>query len=162
MAIARSLSSDPAQTRRSGRVADTSNRIPSYFALKRIAAILLLSLALGLPIIAQEGYPLKGSWIGVWESNTQHGNDVLMVMNWDGKNVSGIINPGTDNIKIDKATLDPSGWKVHIEADAKNKQGGARRYVIDGTIQNLQQPNRAIVGTWQSQGGRGKFEIHRQ
>jgi hypothetical protein len=125
-------------------------------------AIFLLSLALALPTIAQEGYPLKGSWIGVWESNTQHGNDVLLVMNWDGKSVSGIINPGTDNIKIDKATLDPSGWKVHIEADAKTKQGGAVRYIIDGTIQNLQQPNRAIVGTWQSQSGRGKFEVHRQ
>jgi len=122
----------------------------------------LLSLTLGLPIIAQEGFPLKGSWIGVWESNTQHGNDVLLVMNWDGKSVSGTINPGTDNIKIDKATLDPAGWKVHIEADAKTKQGGPLHYVIDGVIENLQQPNRAIVGTWQSQSGRGKFEAHRQ
>ena len=122
----------------------------------------LLAMALVVPIIAQEGYPLKGSWIGVWESNTQHGNDVLLVMNWDGKSVSGVINPGTDNIKIDRATLDPAGWKVHIEADAKNKQGAAIRYVIDGAIQNLEQANRAIVGTWQSQSGRGKFEIRRQ
>ena len=131
-------------------------------SLTRRSSLALLAVALALPIIAQEGYPLKGSWIGVWEANTQHGNDVLVIMNWDGKNVSGIINPGTDNIKIDRATLDPSGWKVHIEADAKNKQGGALRYVIDGTIQNLEQPNRAIVGTWQNQSGRGKFEIRRQ
>lgn len=160
MGIPRSLSSSPAQSL--GRGSDTSKGAAPPFALKRILGIFLLPLALALPIIAQEGYPLKGSWIGVWESNTQHGNDVLMVMNWDGKSVSGIINPGSDNIKIDKATLDPSGWKVHIEADAKTKQGAALRYVIDGTIQNLQQPNRAIVGTWQSQSGRGKFEIHRQ
>ena len=124
--------------------------------------VVVLAVALGVPIMAQEGHPLKGSWIGVWDSNTQHGNDVLLVMNWDGKNVSGIINPGTDNIKIDRATLDPAGWKVHIEADAKNKAGAAIRYVIDGAIQNLEQPNRAIVGTWQSQSGRGKFEIRRQ
>ena len=125
-------------------------------------ALVLFALALAVPITAQEGHPLKGSWIGVWESNTQHGNDVLLVLNWDGKVVSGIINPGTDNIKVDRATLDPSGWKVHIEADAKNKQGAAIRYVIDGAIQNLEQANRAIVGTWQSQSGRGKFEIRRQ
>ncbi len=107
-------------------------------------------------MIAQEGYPLKGSWIGVWESNATHGNDVLMVMNWDGKNVSGVINPGTDNIKIDKATLDPNGWKVHIEADAKNKQAQMRSgYVIDG-VASLQtwssQNSRQAVGTWSSLG----------
>ena len=131
--------------------------------LKYLARLsVVAALVAVVPSFAQEGYPLKGSWIGVWESNTQHGNDVLLVMNWDGKAVSGIINPGTDNIKIDRATLDPAGWKVHIEADAKNKQGAAIRYIIDGTIQNLEQTNRAIVGTWQSQSGRGKFEIRRQ
>jgi hypothetical protein len=122
----------------------------------------LLALALATPIIAQEGYPLKGSWIGVWESNAVHGNDVLLVMNWDGKAVSGIINPGTDNIKISSASLDPNGWKVHIEADAKNKQGAAMKYVIDGTINQLEMPNRFITGTWQAGTGKGKFEVRRQ
>jgi hypothetical protein len=126
-------------------------------------SVLVPAIALAaLPVIAQEGYPLKGSWIGVWESNAQHGNDVLVIMNWDGKRVTGMINPGTDNIEIDRATLDPNGWKVHLEANAKNKQGGALRYVIDGAIQKLELPNRYITGTWQSQGGRGKFEIRRQ
>jgi citrate lyase gamma subunit len=124
-----------------------------------------LALALALPLatmMAQEGHPLKGSWIGAWEGNTQHDPDVIVVLNWDGKAVTGMINPGTDNIKIDKATLDPAGWKVHIEADAKDKQGAAIRYVIDGTIQKLEMTNRVITGTWQSQRGKGKFEIHRQ
>jgi hypothetical protein len=125
-------------------------------------SLVLLAMALVVPVIAQEGHPLKGSWIGVWDGNKDHGNDVLLVMSWDGKNVTGMINPGSDNIKIAKATLDPAGWKVHIEADAKNKQGGALHYVIDGAIQHLEQPNRAIVGTWSSQSGKGKFEIHRQ
>lgn len=124
--------------------------------------VALLAIALVVPLIAQEGHPLKGSWIGVWESNAQHGNDVLLVMNWDGKAVTGIINPGTDNIKLDRATLDPSGWKVHLEADAKDKQGAAVRYVIDGAIQQLEMPNRYITGTWTSQRGKGKFEVRRQ
>jgi citrate lyase gamma subunit len=115
-----------------------------------------------VPVAAQEGHPLKGSWIGVWETNAVHGNDVLMVLNWDGKAITGTINPGTDNIQIDKATLDPMGWKVHLEAPAKNKQGAAIRYVIDGTLQQLEMPNRALVGTWSSQSGKGKFEIRRQ
>ena len=127
-----------------------------------VAWLVLLALALAAPISAQEGYPLKGSWIGVWEGNTALGNDVLMVMNWDGKKVSGTINPGTDNIAIDTATLDPAGWKVHIEASAKNKAGATVKYVIDGAIQKLEMPNRAIVGTWSGGAAKGKFEIHRQ
>ncbi|MEI9812145.1 MAG: hypothetical protein WDO18_05480 [Acidobacteriota bacterium] len=86
----------------------------------------------------------------------------LMVMNWDGKAVSGVINPGTDNIKIDKATLDPAGWKVHIEADGKDKAGKTIHYVIDGAIQQLELPNRAVVGTWTGGAAKGKFEIRRQ
>jgi hypothetical protein len=122
----------------------------------------LLALALVVPIVAQEGHPLKGSWIGVWDGNAQHGNDVILVMNWDGKNVTGMINPGTDNIKIDTATLDPAGWKVHIEAAAKNKQGAAMKYVIDGSILQLEMANRAVVGTWTAGAAKGKFEIRRQ
>jgi len=119
-------------------------------------------LALVAPIVAQEGFPLKGSWIGVWDGNTVAGNDVLIIMNWDGKAVSGMINPGTDNIKIDKATLDPTGWKVHIEAAAKDKAGAPIHYVIDGAINQLEMANRSVVGTWTSERGKGKFEIHRQ
>lgn len=125
-------------------------------------ALVLLPLALLVPIFAQEGHPLKGSWIGVWEGNTVLGNDILMVMNWDGKNVTGMINPGTDNMPIAKATLDPTGWKVHIEADGKNKQGAAVHYVIDGAIQQLELPSRAIVGTWTGGTAKGKFEVRRQ
>src|SRR6188768_848896 len=97
-------------------------------------ALVLLAATLAAPIQAQEGHPLKGSWIGMWEGNKDAGDDVLLVLNWDGKTISGIINPGTDNMKIANATLDPNGWKVHIEADGKNKQGAAVHYVIDGNI----------------------------
>ena len=123
---------------------------------------LLLALMLAVPIIAQEGFPLKGSWIGVWEGNTQSGDDVLVIMDWDGEHVTGIINPGTDDIKIANATLDPDGWKVHIEANGKNKQGGDLHYVIDGVIEQIELPSRAVVGTWKSESGNGKFDIRRQ
>ena len=133
------------------------------WSLVRVAlAAPIIALALTVPMSAQEGHPMKGSWIGVWEGNTALGNDVLMVMNWDGKNITGIINPGTDNIKIGTATLDPNGWKVHIEADAKNKTGGPLHLVIDGTIKTVELPSRSIVGTWTGGAAKGKFEIHRQ
>ena len=122
------------------------------------------SLALGAaaPAGAQEGHPLKGSWIGTWESNETHGEFVLVVLDWDGEQVSGLINPGTDNIEIDEASLDPADWTVRIEADAQDREGDTVRYVIEGRIEDLELPNRYITGTWQHDNGGGAFEIRRQ
>ena len=57
-------------------------------------------LLFGVPTVAQEGHPLKGSWIGQWESNETHGDDIVVVLDWDGEQITGLINPGTDNIQI--------------------------------------------------------------
>src|SRR5688572_32211110 len=75
----------------------------------------LAALAGGTSLAAQEGHPLKGSWIGTWEGNKAQGNDVLVILNWDGKAITGVINPGTDNMEIKNATLNPDGWQVHLD-----------------------------------------------
>ena len=131
--------------------------------MRALISVLILSLVClaGGAAVAQEGHPLKGSWIGSWEKNQAHGDDVLLVLNWDGKAISGMINPGTDNMTLKNATLDPDKWTVRFEADAKDKQG-AITYVIEGTIENLAMHNRTIVGTWKSQRGSGPFRIQRQ
>jgi hypothetical protein len=129
-------------------------------ALIFIVALSFVALA-GAPAVAQEGHPLKGSWIGTWANNKLHGNDVLLVMSWDGKAITGVINPGTDDIRFKTATLDPEKWTVHIEADAKSKAGTVT-YVLDGKIENLAMHNRTIVGTWKSQQGSGALNIQRQ
>jgi hypothetical protein len=129
------------------------------------AVVVLLSVAVlfGVaPAVAQEGHPLKGSWVGTWMGNKTHGNDVLVVLNWDGKNITGVINPGTDNMTVKNATLNPDGWVVHLEADGKDKSGAAVNYVIDGKIEDLRLPNRTIVGTWKSQRESGAFRVGRQ
>jgi hypothetical protein len=126
-----------------------------------IGLVSLAALA-AIPLVAQEGHPLKGSWIGTWSPNSVHGNDVLLVLTWDGKNITGTINPGTDNMVVKNATLNPDGWQVHLEADAKDKSGAAITYVIDGKIENLAMHNRGITGTWKSQRGTGPFKINRQ
>ena len=116
----------------------------------------------GAAAVAQEGHPLKGSWIGTWAGNTVHGNDVLLVLDWNGKAITGTINPGTDNMAIKNATLNPDGWVVHFEADAKDKAGAVVTYVVDGKIENLAMHNRGITGTWKSQRGSGALKINRQ
>lgn len=131
--------------------------------LRAAACVLLAPLAaLAVPLAsAQEGHPLTGSWIGEWESNAVHGDSVLLVLNWDGEAITGIINPGTQDIQIKRATLDASDWSVTIEADAE-ADGRTLSYVIEGQIENLELPSRMIVGTWSHDDGRGAFEVQRQ
>src|ERR671925_695298 len=102
-------------------------------ALIFVVSLSFVALA-GAPAVAQEVHPLKGSWIGTWANNKLHGNDVLVVMNWNGKQITGMINPGTDDIPFKTATLDPDKWTVHIEADAKSK-AGVVTYVIDAKLE---------------------------
>jgi hypothetical protein len=132
--------------------------------MKRLVlAALAACMIVAAPALAQEGHPLKGSWLGTWAGNKIHGNDVLLVMTWDGKTITGTINPGTDNMVIKNASLNPDGWVVHIEADAKDKAGQPLTYVIDGKIENLPLANRVVAGTWKDgRGGTGAFRIGRQ
>jgi len=124
------------------------------------AAVLLFGL-LGA-VGAQEGHPLKGSWLGEWAGNSVHGDNILLILDWDGKAITGMINPGTDNIPLGKASLEPEGWVVKLEAEGKDKDGSAVRYVIEGKLENLELPNRSITGTWSSNKGRGTFTASRQ
>jgi len=75
--------------------------------MRTFAVALALSAlcAAGAPVVAQEGHPLKGSWTGTWEGNTVHGNSVLLVLDWNGKAITGTVNPGTDNMVVKNATL---------------------------------------------------------
>ena len=131
--------------------------------MKRLVFAVLAVCLVAIPAFAQEGHPLKGSWLGTWAGNKTLGNDVVVVMTWDGKSITGTINPGTDNIAIKSATLNPEGWLVHIEADAKDKAGSPISYTIDGKIENLPLANRVVNGTWKdNRGGTGAFKIGRQ
>jgi hypothetical protein len=123
---------------------------------------LLISLSAVVAVSAQEGHPLKGSWIGDWGPNPNDRNQITVVMDWDGKQITGVLNPGPGAIPIQKASLEPKGWLVHFEADAKNAAGRTLRYVVDGHIENLGLYNRSIVGTWSHDNVKGDFKITRQ
>ena len=123
---------------------------------------LLLSLLAVVSAFAQEGHPLKGTWLGDWGPNKNDRNQVTIVLDWDGKQITGQINPGPNAIQLKNATLEPKGWVVHFEADAKNAAGQAVHYVVDGKIENLGLYNRSIAGTWSHDNVKGDFRIQRQ
>jgi hypothetical protein len=86
---------------------------------------------------AQEGHPLTGTWVG--DVGQRH---VTVVLEWDGKNVTGTINPGPNASQIKTVRLDPAMWSIHMEAD------GAVHIVIDGGLANIGSSSRTFTGTW--------------
>jgi hypothetical protein len=109
-------------------------------------ALVLLSASVGM---AQEGFPLDGTWRGERATAGKVPETIVMVLQWDGKKISGVINPGPTAIQISDATLTPDGWKVSI--DAQPVKGKAIHF--EGALEHLGEYNRAIAGTW-TQGGK--------
>ena len=135
----------------------------------RLLCLLLLS------FVAQEGHPAKGTWVGYW-GPTATENRLVIVMDYDGKNISGAVNPGANAVPIKLARLDiipgkppakPTDppneptFKLHIEAEGKSTT-----IVADGTMRDVGLPGRVMVGTWtQTSSGKtvkGDFRISRQ
>src|SRR5688572_30014430 len=109
---------------------------------------LLVCCTLVAPIVAQEGHPMAGTWIGDWGPSRSQRNRVVIEMKWTGKELAGTINPGPKAIPFRVATVNPAEWSLHIEADTKDAQGRPVTYVIDGKLDQLGSYNRGISGTW--------------
>lgn len=130
--------------------------------LTAIFILCIATLSVEAPAIAQEGHPVKGSWIGTWGPAKTHSPDLLMVMTWDGKAITGMVNPGTDNMAIKSATLTPEGWVLRMQFDGKDASGAVLNYSLEGKIENIAMHNRSISGTWKNQRESGTFKIARQ
>jgi hypothetical protein len=125
-------------------------RFPSLAA----AAIVLLVAG---PASAQFGHPLKGTWSGDWGPGKDKQTHVVLEFNWDGKAITGNINPGPKAVPFQKAALDPATWMVHIEGTGKD----GVRYVIDGKMENIGAYNRVLSGTWTQGTEKGTFRVVR-
>ena len=114
----------------------------------------LLAVALP-PALAQEGFPLDGTWRGEWGEDATH---VVIVMSWDGERINGMINPGPRALDFASAQLEPATWTVRIEA--VDPDGGPIE--IEGTLQDIGAYDRYITGTWSVGGEAHEFRITRQ
>ena len=129
---------------------------------KTINLIVLLGCVLFvLPLIAQHGHPLVGSWHGAWGPTPAHRNDVTVIMEFDGDNVTGMLNPGPESVRLQTVTLNPTNWTVHFEADTKDRAGNVVRFIADGKLEDLGSPTRSIAGTWNHGTVKGDFKITR-
>jgi hypothetical protein len=115
-----------------------------------LAAVLLAAAALAN---AQEGYPLDGTWRGDHPVAGGGTATVVIVFEWDGKKLNGVVNPGPDQFQITNVELIPDGWKVKIAA--KSKSGAAVSY--DAVLSDIGKYDRHLNGTW-SEGGQ-KYNV---
>ena len=112
-------------------------------------------------LAAQEGHPLSGTWSGDWGTTPNERTHITMVMNWDGKAITGMLNPGPDQAPLGAVTLDPTTWSVRIEADTKDASGKAVHVVADGKLDDIASYHRILSGSWQQGSARGTFKLTR-
>ena len=86
------------------------------------AVFLLFCLLLGALAFAQMGYPLKGSWSGDWWLKKGEENHILLEFDWDGKTLTGVLNPGTDNVVLQKLSLEPPTGGVERAMDQARRK----------------------------------------
>ena len=125
-----------------------------------VAGLVGFVLALGVFAAGQEGHPLTGTWSGDWGPSAAQRTHITMVMTWDGKSVSGTINPGPDAIPVDTIGLDVTKGLVRFDANAKNASGPVR-ITAEGRLDDIASAHRTISGTWQQGSTKGDFKLTR-
>ena len=124
---------------------------------------LLIALALPAGAWAQFGHPLKGQWSGQWGPATSP-TRLLLDLQWDGKSVTGVINPGTTDATVKAVTIDytnPAAWVVKIQAEGKDESGKPVSIAVDGRLENIGAYTRLFHGTWTQGGRKGEFAVTR-
>ena len=120
-----------------------------------------LAVLLSTGLSAQEGHPLRGTWHGSWGTTEKARTPATLVLDWDGDNVTGILNPGLRSSPLEKTSLDAAGWKFHFETDLKERSGGTVHVSVDAKIEEVTSPHRRLVGTWTQGAQKGDFKAVR-
>jgi len=133
--------------------------------VKRLLFLLVLTTLLVAPsgAWAQFGHPLKGQWSGQW-GPANSPKRLLLDLHWDGKEISGRVNPGDENATVKSVTFDysdPSAWKVRLTAEGKDKSGKPVSISVDGTLENIGAYSKLFHGTWTEAGQKGDFTLTR-
>ena len=127
----------------------------------------LACLGIAVTAFAQFGHPLAGTWSGDWGMNKDKRERLLVQMHWDGKAVTGMINPGASGIPLKTVTVDPGTeaepgiWTIKVQAEGKDAAGKAVTVIADAKLQNIGSSNRVLIGTWTQSGVKGDFKLTR-
>ena len=121
------------------------------------AITILLS---GFNATAQVGHPAKGSWIGYWGPNDENLNRILLLLDWEDREITGVINPGRNRVEVSRAEIDYETWTLTFEANMPTADGGTAPYVATGKLENLGSwVNRVYSGTYEHGRESGTFKL---
>jgi len=133
-------------------------RIRSFHLIPLFGSLLIVMV---MSAFAQEGHPLTGTWSGDWGPNNTQRNHLTFVMNWDGKNITGTINPGDNAITLGSVFLDVTNWTVRIEAEGKDQSGKAVHIAAEGKLDDIASAHRKLTGSWVQGTTKGDFRLTR-
>jgi hypothetical protein len=114
-------------------------------------------------VSAQFGHPLKGQWSGQWGPAASP-KRLLLDLHWDGKEITGQINPGSEAATVKSVTFDysdPGAWKVKLQAEGKDASGKPVAISVDGVLENIGAYSRLFHGIWTQGGQKGEFTVTR-
>jgi hypothetical protein len=97
--------------------------------------------------LAQEGHPYEGTWRGTIGDGAD-AQPVVMIIDYDGEQLNGMINPGRNSYRFENATHDAPNWKIDVTT--QNRDGEAIGF--SAVMQEVGAANRFMQGTW-TQGG---------
>jgi hypothetical protein len=117
-------------------------------------AMMCFALTASVGAQSKTGDPVSGSWSGDWGPSEADRNTVTVELKWDGKALTGSVNPGPNAIALQKCAFDAKTGAVHLEADAKSRRGADIHYVIDGKIEGA-----TMSGSWNHDNRKGDFKI---
>jgi hypothetical protein len=140
----------------------------SYPRIHLGLVVVATALLIAVRAVAQEGHPLAGTWYGDYTTGQQK-TDITVIMKWDGKSVTGLINPGPNSKPLTSVVMDitpgkpapqgqqstsgiPPVFKTRFEVDGMT---------FEGTLKNPVAGNRQLIGTWKRGNQSGTFQIRR-
>lgn len=108
-------------------------------------------------VLAQEGHPYEGTWRGTATSGAES-LPVVIIMDFDGENLKGMVNPGRNSFPFTSVDHDAPNWKLTVAAT--NKQSEAIEF--SGVMHEIGSPHRYMDGTWKQAGKEYTFKITRE
>jgi len=124
-----------------------------FFALLCLAApLMLLSPAFARQNPASD--PISGTWSGDWGPSRFDRNPVTVNLKWDGKILTGNVNPGPNAVAIKNGSFDAKTNTLHMEADARGRGNQILHYVVDGKLDKD-----TLTGSWNHDNRKGDFKI---
>lgn len=133
------------------------------FSLMSVAAKFAAGVALLLMLVlsswagAQEGHPYEGTWRGEINMGATT-TPVVMIIDYDGATLNGMINPGRSSYKFLTVEHDAPNWKLTVTAETRD----GIPVSFSAVMHDIGSATRYMEGTWTQAGADYPFRIARE